>query len=106
MTGGSSGPVLVSAGANVLFHAGNVINLEPGFSVASGGVFAAVISNCIYGDLRSMAQSRRIIRELAPDEAHGFNSLEECITAWPNPSGAGRVQVLMHPQKGWNKKAW
>lgn len=105
VTGGSSGPVLVSAGANVLFHAGNVINLEPGFSVASGGVFAAAISNCIYGDLRSMAQSRRIIRELAPDEAHGFNSLEECITAWPNPSGAGRVQVLIHPQKGMEQES-
>lgn len=98
VTAGTQGPVVVSSSANVLFHAGNAINLEPGFSVASGGVFTAVISDCIYGEVKSMGPARRPRPELLPDGDLAYEHVAEGIMAWPNPSVDGRVHVMVRPQ--------
>lgn len=98
VTTGTQGPVIVSSGANVLFHAGNAVNLEPGFSVASGGVFNAVISDCIYGEVKSMGPARRPRPELLPDGDLEYHHVAGGITAWPNPSVDGRVHVMVWPQ--------
>jgi hypothetical protein len=95
VTAGTQGPVVVSSNANVLFHAGNAINLEPGFSVASGGIFNAVISDCIYGDVKNMGPSRRVHLE---KDLGRHDGVAEGITAWPNPSVDGRVHVMVRSQ--------
>lgn len=95
VTAGTQGPVVVSSNANVLFHAGNAINLEPGFSVSPGGIFNAVISDCIYGDVKNMGPSRRVHLE---KDLGRHDGVAEGITAWPNPSVDGRVHVMVRSQ--------
>jgi hypothetical protein len=95
VTAGTQGPVVVSSNANVLFHAGNAINLEPGFSVASGGVFNAVISDCIYGEIKNMGPTGRPRPELLPDGSLGYAGVQKGIMAWPNPSMDGLIHILV-----------
>jgi len=91
VTSGTPGPVLVGPASFVIFHAGNAINLEPGFSVAAGGEFVAVISDCIYGELRSAQSSNRPWLEpetLGP-------SLQSSMRLKPNPVVDGSVDVVL-----------
>ena len=95
MTTGTQGAAIVSSNANVLFHAGNAINLEPGFSVAFGGVFNMVISDCIYGEVKSMNPARRPRSELLPDGGVAYDRGADNIAAWPNPSVDGLVHLIV-----------
>lgn len=94
VTTGTQGPVVVSSSANVLFHAGNAINLEPGFSVMPGGLLNLAISDCIYGSVKRMGTSGRPRPEQMPNGELIDVGITKGITVWPNPSLDGRVHVL------------
>ncbi len=51
VTSGAQGDVVVTSGSTVRFHAGNSINLEPGFLVQAGAVYTGTISDCVYGNV-------------------------------------------------------
>lgn len=76
------GPAVVTSGSYTVFHAGNVINLLPGFSVQSGGFYNGVISDCIYGTVRSA--KARWGDEIADEE--NSSVLESSVIAIPNPT--------------------
>jgi hypothetical protein len=99
VTTGTQGPVVVASNANVLFHAGSAVNLEPGFSVASGGVFNVAISDCIYGDVEKNRRSPRNRPVFQQNGGIASDGVPEGIGAWPNPSLDGRVHVMI-PSRG------
>lgn len=86
VTTGTQGPVVVSSNANVLFHAGSEINLLPGFTVSSGGIFHAVISDCVYGSTKMSRPSRRSSVEKDIIESAEVYQSGNSIQVWPNPS--------------------
>ena len=98
VTSGPQGPVVVTSSGNVLFHAGEAVNLEPGFTVANGGEFSAVISDCIYGDVKNSLEDRRIVLEsgFVHDEE---NPADYIVKLWPNPTIDGAVHVWVEPQE-------
>ena len=71
--------MIVANGALVYFHAGTSISLEPGFSVEPGGVFHAIISDCVYGNAKSNNARRRT--SLIPGE--GLAGLKDDLKVWP-----------------------
>lgn len=46
VTSGTPGPVIIKNGANVIWRAGNEINVEPGFEVEPGAYFDGGIASC------------------------------------------------------------
>lgn len=55
----ATGPVIVTSGSHLTFHAGNAINLYPGFVVEPGAVYTGIINDCIYGNNPRAASSVR-----------------------------------------------
>lgn len=91
VTSGAVGPVVVPSTSNVTFRAGEAINLEPGFMVEAGAVFNAVITDCVYGGLKSMAYRPEF--QLSGMSGWG-KPVEESISLYPNPT-TGRFTVRM-----------
>lgn len=95
VTGGTTGPVIVHVNANVKFYAGNAINLEPGFSIESGGLFSAYIQPC--GQTERM-YSPRSLREQYENMRKNINEdsiavrLYSKIKIAPNPN-AGQFTI-------------
>ncbi len=71
-----SGNVVIEASDNVQFTAQNRIGLEPGFEVASGGVFSAKIENC------EGVSAKTVVTEKGLKEGLDLD-LE--VTIFPNP---------------------
>lgn len=83
VTSGTPGPVIVPYTSNVTFHAGEEINLEPGFIVEPGAEFHAVISDCVYGEPKSMQYRPEF--SLSSMASWG-KPAEELVALFPNPT--------------------
>lgn len=91
VTSGAQGGVVVPPNANVKFRAGDAINLEPGFVVLPGGVFEAVITDCVYGPKsRSQQPSQFSFVHMLPWD----RPLEQTISVFPNPTSGKFTLVL------------
>jgi hypothetical protein len=83
VTTGVPGLVLVPQTANVEFRAGDEINIEPGFVVQPGGVFEAIITDCVYGT-KSVVQTppQYAFVHMAPYD----RAVELNVSIYPNPT--------------------
>lgn len=86
----ATGPVIVTSGSHLTYHAGNAINLLPGFVVEPGAMYTGIINDCIYGNnRRSLAvEERRQHWEMNRRGATGKPAV------YPNPVVDGYVTVV------------
>lgn len=91
VTNGTPGPVIVPYTSYVIFHAGEEINLEPGFAVSPGGRFEAVISDCVYGETKNAPQAPEF---MIVDMASTGRPVEHTVTLYPNPTN-GPFTVML-----------
>lgn len=81
----SKGTVNDNSGEEVIFKAGNIVRLNPGFTVVSGAKFSAQIADC--SATNSMNSSEVV--EIRSDEVDGKSSIsfkKTIIEVYPNPA--------------------
>jgi len=93
VTSGTLGNVIVPNTSEVIFHAGNQINLEPGFFVQPGAIFTASISDCVYGNVRNNRENNRSLAtrsqlEDPPTQATSFS-------LWPTLLSNGSLNIAL-----------
>lgn len=89
VTAGPTGPVIVSNSADVRYRAGNNIDLQPGFSVSPGGLFAAKIEPCGASPKTNIFNNRAYYESLRKEKEGkgGYNEdMLSHIYVSPNPN--------------------
>ncbi|WP_299678458.1 3-coathanger stack domain-containing protein [uncultured Tenacibaculum sp.] len=75
----------IKNGANARYDAGQKVYLKPGFKVASGGAFSAIIKGCSITNNKTLTLNNTILKEELLVTSNEKQTLADNIVIYPNP---------------------